>query len=239
MNIAIIDDCMADRLHLIKCLKLEAKKAMISIRFEEYGSGEKFLNQSLLPTLDAVFLDIYMNEIDGIEVAKQLRLVNSSCQIIFVSASSKFAVQSYEVRAFYYILKPFTALEIAHVLTLLDHNLKKSSHYIKVKTGKAWIKVFLSDLIYVDYSNHYIFLHTENQVINTHLNFQDIEKVLLVYLEFICCYRCIIVNMNAISKVDGFFFLLTNGEYIPINRKRANEIKTHYYDYLLGRIEKI
>ena len=52
------------------------------------------------------FLDIYMNGINGMETARKIRLWDTSCHIIFVTTLSDFAVDSYEVKATYYLIKP-------------------------------------------------------------------------------------------------------------------------------------
>ncbi|MEG2638267.1 MAG: LytTR family transcriptional regulator DNA-binding domain-containing protein, partial [Clostridiales bacterium] len=59
----------------------------------------------------------------------------------------------------------------------------------------------------------------------------------LNYKSFVTCYRCILVNMNKIEKVEEGFFLMKNGEYVPINRNRAREIKNRYIDYIFGEME--
>lgn len=238
MNIAIVDDMLADRTRLINDIKKYAGENAMLVCMTEYQNGEEFLSSAQLTTLDAVFLDIYMGELSGMEVAHQIHKLYPSCQIVFVATSSAFAVQSYEVRAFYYILKPYEYGDIVRVMSMLDQNLQKSSRYIKVKEGREWRKILLSDIIYVDYSNHYVQIHTEDVIISTYMNFPEMAEKLSGYNEFLNCYRCIIVNLNKIQKIDEMFFLLCNGEYIPINRKRAKEIKACYVDYIFGTLEE-
>ena len=55
---------------------------------------------------DALFLDILMNDDNGIEVARELRKTDKDVRIVFLTSSPEFAVQSYTVGAFYYELKP-------------------------------------------------------------------------------------------------------------------------------------
>ncbi|MEG2087942.1 MAG: LytTR family DNA-binding domain-containing protein [Angelakisella sp.] len=238
MNVAIIDDSQEDRNRLLGAVAQYAKENALMIYTEAYQSGEEFLKKANLAVLDAVFLDIYMAQLSGIDTARTIRSLAPSCQIIFVTASAEFAVESYSVRAFYYILKPYRHAEIAAVLGLLEEHLQKSSRYITVKEGREQCKILLSDILYVDQSNHYVQIHTESAIISTHMRFQEMEQQLLLYREFYSCYRCLLVNMNKIQKVDEFFFLLCNGEYVPINRKRVREIKTYYTDYVFGTIEE-
>lgn len=232
MHIAVVDDQPADRARLINEIKECVRESTRHVSVMEYESGEQFLQQAQFDELDAVFLDIYMNELSGMDVAYKIREHDQTCQIVFVTTSADFAVQSYEVRAFYYILKPYDHGAIAKVMRLLDANLKKSARYIMVKEGREWCKVLLSDILYADYHNHYVQIHTESAIISTYMKFPEIENTLCEYRAFLSCYRCIVVNMDKIQKMDTDFFLLCNGEYIPINRKRSKIIKSHYVDYM-------
>lgn len=238
MNIAIVDDSTADRLRLLTDIKNYAQKNAVLVSVTEYSSCSDFMDNAQLPLVDAVFLDIYVGEQSGMDLARQMRSLHSSCQIVFVTTSPAFAVESYEVNAFYYIVKPFSYSDIERVMNMLDKKLHKSSRYIKIKEGREWCKVLISDILYVDYYNHYVQIHTENAIISTYMKFLEIEEKLLAYSEFLVCYRCIIVNMDKIKKVDDLFFLMNTGEYVPINRKRVKELKATYVDYIFGVIDE-
>lgn len=238
LNIAVVDDLSVDRTQLSQNIGEYGKRNKILIETFEYKSGEEFLAQAPLSKLDAVFLDIYMGGQSGMDVARKLKVLNSACKIIFVTTSPAFAVESYDVGAFYYLLKPCTLEQIGKVIERLDKILKKSSRYIIVKEGREWRKIFLGDILYVDYRNHYVQIHTHNGVISTYMKFPEIQGRLGIYEEFLNCYRCIVVNMNKVSKVEDYFFLMVNGEYVPINRKSAKTIKAQYVDYVLRELEK-
>lgn len=237
MNIAIVDDSSADRSQLSGDIRKYANECAMQVHLTEYDSGEAFLDDTALLGLDVAFLDIYMGELSGMDVARTLRGLNSACLIVFETSTPDFAVKSYEVRAFHYLLKPFGYHEICDVMSLLDKNTRKSSRYIKIKEGREWCRIFLSDILYIDYSNHYVQIHTESAIISSYMKFPEIEVMLSKYGEFLCCYRCIIINMDKVKKAEELFFLMCNGEYIPINRKNVKEIKSRYMDYVFGVLE--
>lgn len=237
MNIAIVDDSSDDRSQLSGNIRKYANEYTMQVHLMEYDSGEAFLGGTALLGLDVAFLDIYMGELSGMDVARTLRGINSSCLIVFETSTPDFAVKSYEVRAFHYLLKPFGYTEICDVMNLLDKNTRKSSRYIKIKEGREWTRIFLSDILYIDYSNHYVQFHTECAIISSYMKFPEVQAMLAEYLEFLCCYRCIIINMDKVKKAEELFFLMCNGEYIPINRKNVKDIKSRYMDYVFGVIE--
>lgn len=238
LKIAIVDDSSKDRAILLESICRYAKAKAILVHVTEYASGEALLESAQLTSIDAVFLDIYMNGQSGMEVAQRLRNMGLSCRIIFVTTSPEFGVQSYRVGAFYYVLKPYDYDDIACVMDKLEFSAQKSSRYIKVKEGRDWLKILLADILYADYSNHYVQIHTESRIVRTYMKFSEFEKILADCGEFLSCYRCIIVNMDRIKKVDDLFFLLCNGEYIPINRKRVKEIKACYVEYVFDVLER-
>lgn len=238
MNIAIVDDSPADNARLFGEIERYATQSFVDVNIKEYTSGEQFLEQMELNPVDVVFLDIYMGKVNGMEVAQEIRKRNIDCHIIFVTTSVGYAIKSYEVGALHYILKPYESKEIDDVMLKIEKNANKAARYMKIKEGREWRKIMLDSILYVDYSNHYIQIHLIDEVISTYMKFPEIEAKLLVYKEFLSCYRCIVVNMNKIKKADELFFMLNNGEFVPINRKRVKEIKQTYVDYIFGLVEE-
>lgn len=238
LNIAVVDDIMEDRAQLINNIERYMKENSVLVQYTEFESGEAFLERMHLNVLDAVFLDIYMPGLNGMEIAHKIHEIKPSCMIVFVTTTAAFAVESYEVNALYYLLKPFNYQSICDVMQQIDKKTKKSSKYITVKEGREWIKIFLCDIIYADISNHYVQIHTTTSIVSTYIKFHEIEEKLVQHNEFMKCYRCIVVNMNKIEKIKDLFFLMCNGEYIPINRKQVKEIKLQYTEFIFGTLEE-
>ncbi|MEG1719568.1 MAG: LytTR family DNA-binding domain-containing protein [Clostridia bacterium] len=237
MNIAIVDDSTNDRKSILNFFQQYVQEYSRYIRLFVYENGEKFLSTADLSDIDVLFLDIYMEKLTGIDVAHKVRDKNCTFPIVFITSSNDYAVKSYEVRAFDYIVKPITYDKIVTAMDLLQKESAISSRIITVKEGREMRKVALSDILYVDYDNHYIQIHTKNSIISTYIKFLDFEQMLKPFSNFITCYRCLIVNMDFIEKIEENFFLLNNGEYIPINRNNSKEIKKIYTNYIFGKLE--
>ncbi len=73
---------------------------------DRFSSGEDFLGAFTPGKYDLIFLDIYMDGITGMETAKRIRQTDHDCRIIFITISPEFAVESYNVNASFYLLKP-------------------------------------------------------------------------------------------------------------------------------------
>ncbi len=237
MKIAIVEDLQSDRTILSRYIQKYAKLNHITVDISFYESGEEFLENARLSELDVVFLDIYMQALNGMEVAQKIRNDASNCLIVFVTTTDSFAVQSYHVNALYYLVKPFHFEAFLPVMKRVHKSLKTSSLYIEIKSSREMRKILLSNIILVDYYAHYVQIHTQDQMIRTYMKFAEIESMLLEYPEFLCCFRNIIINMNAVKKIDGKDFILINEKRVPINRSRSKEIKSEYADYMFNKLE--
>ncbi len=237
MKIAIVDDFNDDREKLKEYIERYAKYYRLDINLHSFADGEEFFNYSNTLIFDVIFLDIFMNGMSGIEIAEQIRTNNEKSLIIFVTSTEQYAVFSFKLRAFHYIVKPFVFEDINEVMKLVQKNMQIEAKFIEVKEKRIMRKILLSSIIYVDYYNHYVQIHTNAEIIRTYMPFENFSQMLLRSSMFICCYRNIIINMDKIEKIENKDFLMLNGDKIPINRKKIKEIKQMYSDYIFSKMD--
>ena len=107
MNIAIVDDLKTDSDRLVGFIDTYMKQHNLQYgTLDRFSSGEDFLGAFTPGKYDLIFLDIYMDGITGMETAKRIRQTDHDCRIIFITISPEFAVESYNVNASFYLLKP-------------------------------------------------------------------------------------------------------------------------------------
>lgn len=97
MNIAIIDDVQQDLDALAEAAREHYDQKQISIQLHTFSSPEDFWNSYSPGSYDLIFLDIYIKQANGMDLATQLREKGDSCALIFVTSSDAFAVASYDV----------------------------------------------------------------------------------------------------------------------------------------------
>ena len=108
LNIIICDDEKALRRDLKQILETELGLMGISYRIVEYSSGEEVLSEyRQIHGQKILYLDIKLDNMNGMETARQIRQWDPSSVIIFVTVYPEFVFQGYEVRALDYILKPY------------------------------------------------------------------------------------------------------------------------------------
>ena len=236
MNIAIIEDSKQEQMQLQECIQAYFSKRQIFRTVDIYMDGESFLGNWNKKTYDLIFLDIMLGDMSGIDVARKIRETDSQCLIVFVSFSTEYALQGFEVRALDYLVKPVSQERFEKTMTLCHDELIRHIRYIEVKESRTMVKLPLQDILYTDYYNHYIQIHTTSRVIRSYQQFDTFSPLLLCYPQFLCCYRNCIVNMDKIASVDKNDFIMETGERVPIIRSSRNNIYQQYADYQFYKI---
>ncbi len=155
--------------------------------------------------VDLIFLDIKMPDISGIEFLKSLSKVPL---IIFTTAYTEHAVQSFELDAVDYLLKPFSIARFLkacnkaqELYSLRSQKLESKTDYIFVKDGYEHVKIMLNDILYIEASGNYTQIQLIDRLVSTRITINDLIE-LLPSSDFIRCHRAYIVAKNKISKFD-------------------------------------
>lgn len=178
---------------------------------------------------DLIFLDIYMGMLNGLEVARELRKQKVSSAIIFLTTSRDFAVESYEVAAFSYLVKPVEEKLLVQVME------RFLTEYQPVKVDLGGIVFSLVDLVYAESANKKTTLHfRDKSTRSTSLTFHEsVDK--LSFPNFLQCHRCYMVNLNHVRKIGDGYFLTITDERVLIRQKGYTTIKKLYYKYVLSQ----
>lgn len=230
MKIALCDDSRMDIEIITEFLKIYFSDKMIDCLTEAYESGDELLKAVKAGALfDAVFLDIYMEPILGIDAAKELRRMKYEGAIIFLTATDKFAVDSYEVRAFGYLLKPHSYDKFCKVMDRFLETYKEDTYRIKRRGGV--ISIPLSEIMYIESSNSKCILHRKDSATyNIYKKLDEIEAE-LNDPRFLRCHQSYIVNMAYIESAENQF-MLTNGDIVYIRHRDIKSIRQKYLDYI-------
>jgi DNA-binding LytR/AlgR family response regulator len=200
--IAIDDEPIA--LEVIK--KLSAKISFIEVKkfFTDAFQAIDYLQQE---KTDLIFLDIKMPDISGIEFLKS---ITRPPMVIFTTAYSEHAVQSFELDAIDYLLKPFSqarflkACTKAHEQYLLKNRLPDppgTRDSIFIKSGYDQIRIVLDEVLFVESSGNYMQFVLESQKILSRLTMSEAEELLPPPV-FIRIHRSYIVSKKQITKIE-------------------------------------
>lgn len=234
MNIAIVDDNMKECKDLINYIKQYCTEHQIHSQIRSFETGSEFLSDFQNNTYDLIFLDIYLGEENGVEIARSIREKNTNVAIIFSTSSEAHAIEGFQVRAVDYLVKPYDHDTFSRTMDHCTQSISKHSYYIEVKEGRHYTKIFVTDIIYTDYYNHYIQIHTKDRVIRSYMSFSDFSPLLEQYPQFLSCCRNCLINMDEVESLEPQDFLMTNGERIPITRVLRSVVRQTYADYMFN-----
>lgn len=157
--------------------------------------------------VDMLLLDINMPEITGIELLKTLR---EPPLVIFTTAYAEYAVESYELNALDYLLKPISFDRFVTAINKAkDYKVKVSdSSYnddksIFIKSDGKLVKVELAQLILIEALKDYVKLHTIDKAIIVHSTMKYMEGQLSSYQSFIRVHKSYIVNVGFVEELEG------------------------------------
>jgi DNA-binding LytR/AlgR family response regulator len=235
MKIVICDDNNQELLYIIRFME-EYKNCFAEEKMEVFpfvSSMELLAQLESGQHFDVFLLDVVMPRINGIELATDIRKNDQVAKIIFLTSTSEFAVESYSVGAFNYLLKPIQKDKLFSVLEKACNDISNGlKQYLVVKTPTSLSKVFLHELIYVEVQGRTIFFHQKDGVTLESTNtISQVEAILLINKHFIKPHRSYIVNLDYIKHLSQDGFTTTSDLFIPVSRNVFKAVKQAYINY--------
>lgn len=230
MRIAVCDDNAIDREIITEVLRDYAEKNSTHLDITAYNSGVDLIYDIEDGYVsDIIFLDMYMDELLGIEVAHKLRKKGYEGEIVFLTATAEFAVDSYDVGAAAYLMKPHSYEKIFSVMDKIL--LKYISKTYQIRTRSNVVHIPLDEILYIDSNNNKCTLHRrDGRDYTVYKKLNDIEAELSAP-HFLRCHQSYLVNMDYISRADKEFEM-TNGNIIAIRQRDLKSICSAYFSYL-------
>lgn len=182
---------------------------------------------------DICFLDILMPGFSGMETAKEIRHFNTHTKIIFLTSSPEYALESYAVKAYDYILKPVSTDRLH---ALMDDVLKEIEHRdgsgIVVKSETGVQMLLLSNIIYAEAMGKKTLYHLyPESVVTCKEKFAEVCRRLSTSGMFLQTHRSYMLNLNYVDRIIGNDIILSNHEKVPIAQGRTKEIRQAYLSF--------
>ena len=205
MNCIIVDDEPLAR-EAIELLVEETNQLKLIGTFNSAIAAAKFIEEH---PVDLIFLDIQMPQVTGLEFA---RTIPKSTLVIFTTAFAEYALDSYEVDAVDYLVKPveserfhMAVEKAASYHSLLMKEEKEviqdiENDYIFVKSDRRYFKVNLKDILFVEGLKDYVIIQLDDQRIITRMNLKTMHEQLPKSI-FLRVNKSYIINT---SKIDSF-----------------------------------
>lgn len=186
---------------------------------------------------DLYVLDILMPGLSGIDTGRRLRALGKGGEIIYLTSSNDFAADSYDVRAFFYLLKPVNEGKLFQVLDGAVENLKRRrSSAVVVTTVDGPRRILLERIRYVERVGRYMRYYCTDTTIDSQtirVSFREAVASLLADRRFCLCGASFVLNFQHVTGVNGQTALLDNGQAVILPRMSATEFKKAWGNYWL------
>ena len=210
----------------------------IKLNVEYFLSGNFMLErfQSEKNPFDLVYLDMDMDEKSGLDLAKEIRQnYHSDCLILFLTNYPKYMQNSFDVRAFQYMIKPVQFDEFEKKFNEARKYLEKDDkNRVVLKIDDDNVVFFTNEIYYIEKekSSKQFLVYLEDKCVVAKGVLSAIENQLLEQ-HFMRTHRSYLVNMKHIRRIQKNDLVLSNGNLVPISRRKEKELKQQFMRYAI------
>ena len=222
-QIAICDDEEKQRKYVLELLGAWAKLGRHLLEIKEFPNAESFLFQyETEKDFDILLLDVEMEKLSGIDLAKEVRKENKAVQIVFITGYYEYFSDGFDVSALHYLIKPVDERKLYPVLDRAVSNLSSRERSVLLSTADADIGVPLADILYVESENVYVVVHTVSETYRSRMPLSKFMQQLDD--TFYQVHRSFVVGLRYVKKVSRSEVTMQNGDAVPIRRGSYDEV---------------
>lgn len=223
LTIAICDDDSNQRRYLAELTAAWAKSRQHAPAFCLYDSAEAFLfAYDADKNVDLLLLDIQMKDMNGVELARRLRMENRQIQIIFITGFADYMAEGFEVAALHYLLKPVDPAKLTAVLDRAAELLSRPPRSVLLETEDGTRRVAIDEIRVVEAQGHLTLISAECGRFAVKASIGELEK--LLGDGFFRCQRSFLIGLAFVQKVTRKAVFMTDGTEIPLSRGLYEEI---------------
>lgn len=232
LQIAICDDekFYRDRIQklLIDYLKEKSQDCTINL----FPSGKEFLEKrENIVKYDIVFMDINMDEIDGIQTARQISAFHSETFIVLVTAFINYVLEGYKVNAIRYIMKDSLETALPECMDAILQKMKLQRVVFSFLEGEK--SLYTDNILYIESQKHksiFYYLGTGIEKYQIYEKLDNIQQKLDQY-GFLRIHKSYLVNMKHIRKISNYMAELDLVGALSIPRLRYRAVKEAFVAY--------
>ena len=186
---------------------------------------------------DIYILDIIMPDMNGIQLGKAIRQKNPEAFIIFLTTSKDYALESYSVKSFSYLIKPAVREAVEAELADCFSRISKPPERFVLKCSTGTVSVSAEDIVYIEYYNHRMIYRLAGGKTLESVYFREtFDSMIGNFIKngsFIKSSASYLVNMKHIKNVNNVGFTMSDGTLLTVTRRYA-EARKKYIDHELN-----
>ena len=239
MKIALVDDeqkCLDEMAGLVREFGVQYCCQMETVPFL---NGEAFLEAFEDGEFSVVFMDIYMDGMDGVAAALKMRGLDRRCVLVFLTSSMDFMPDAFSCHAFEYITKPFSTQRIFQVLTDILEVLPPLQKYIEVVSDKKTARIFLDRIVSVITDAHYLdIVLLDGETLHCRMTMPEFKELTGRDSRFLPVNKGITVNAEYILEFEDSCCVMENGARFPLRVRDRLKIEQAASDYNFRKIRE-
>lgn len=229
MKLAICDNENADLLHIKKLVLEYSKKNNYFFDIYTYQDYNKLLEEII--DFSYIILDVLLEDLTGIQLAKQIHDINKDIKIIFCSINPEYSIEAFEVNAFRYLVKPIDKQKLFEYLDEIRKNEKESQiDLLDYQRKKCTFNIL--DICYIDMIGRLSTIHFKNKFTITVRKTMKDWILLLNNYNFHLTHKGVLVNLKYVSLIEKEIVILKNGDSVYLSRKYRKEFEEKFMNML-------
>lgn len=240
LRIAICDDTQTE-LEQISALTNEyvaTHNLVADVR--AFSHPDELLTVCETETFHIFLLDMVMPMINGLELGRSIRRIDTDAQIIYITTEPGYALDAYAIHPLHYLLKPVNKQALLAALDLAGEKARVENVTVTIKTRDGLRTFFADSVAYCEYMRHNVIytLLSGERVETTTISgsFADHIAPLLRNRRFIRPHAAYAVNMSRVERLSKEGFLLQGGTFISVSGKQYAAVRNAYMNYRLGEV---
>ena len=230
MRVAICDDDVAFLDEAARAVRTWGERRGESVEVARCTSGSELLVRCREARQDLVLLDIVMPGISGMDVARELRAHDEAVRIAFLTSSPEYAVDSYEVHASEYLLKPVSRERLERLLSECARSREEEAPSIVARTAFGYQRVFLADVECAEARNkRVLFWLRDGSCVEAVESLKAYEQRLAMSRGFFKCHRSYLVNLANVERFSATDAVMRSGRVVPVARSVRREFQQAYF----------
>ncbi len=224
-NVAICDDELEMLNKVYISVSDEFKHRGINVTCIKTSDPFELIDNLKNTKIDAVFLDIDMPNINGMDIAGIIKKENIDTSIIFVTCHDMLVYDTFQYSPFAFIRKSHFDCEICSVIDRIITHWQMRQSDIVTHKGAEIIRVIINDIIFIESVGNYINIYTTNGCEKYRDTLTNIENQ-CSGISLIRVHKGFIANINQIERLSGDELVMNNGAHIPIGRIYEKQVKS-------------
>ena len=235
MRIAIVDDEQPQRDTLKAYLRRFSAESSSRFDVDEFPSGDALLADYHL-IYDILLFDVDMPGTNGINTARQVREMDESVTILFITNMAQYAINAFEVEAADYIIKPIEYYDFAMKFRrAVKRAVRRGNRELTLDTVDGIRRVNVPDIVYLEALDHYLTYHMHPKdsgaaKLEVRSSIGEHEALLKPY-HFCRVHKSFLVNLAHVDVIRTGEVVL-NGVTLPIGRRYKKDLMEHYMQFI-------